>query len=336
MANPYYEPKSIAPILQSGLQSRMQNISQPTGGLQAALPALGQMAESAFAQRKKMSIMEAQKAYADYLSKVDAGTATDEDHRTGVMAGLSLGLQPPKRETPMDRSIQQASLEKTQAETAKLKRPDPAVHGSDAAFYTNPVTGMMFRIKPGHKGSEYIPLPGQMIGPDGKTIFSTDKPIPAETIKAGSLAEAGQRAIAQIRGIIASPENKKRLLSPSAIAGGFGGDALALVLGDEQAQIMGQQIQEAGDAIARLRTGAAITASEEARYGNLLKGRFKTAAAYANALATVDRFLSDVQRDIKVGRRKIAFDAASPAPSASAPPVAASSSDDLLSKYGAP
>ena len=47
MAAPYYEPKSIAPILQSGLRARMPYLTQPKGGIEAALPALGQMGMAA-------------------------------------------------------------------------------------------------------------------------------------------------------------------------------------------------------------------------------------------------------------------------------------------------
>lgn len=95
MASPYFEPKSIAPILQEGLRARQPYLAQPTGGIQAALPALGQVAEAAFGVEKKRSIMAQQQAYADYLAKVDAGTATEDDHKTGTIAALSLGLTPP-------------------------------------------------------------------------------------------------------------------------------------------------------------------------------------------------------------------------------------------------
>ena len=48
---------------------------------------------------------------------------------------------------------------------------DPS-HGTGEQFYTDPETGMKFRIKPGHKGNEMIPLPGQAIGPDGNVVFT--------------------------------------------------------------------------------------------------------------------------------------------------------------------
>ncbi len=102
MASPYFEPKSIAPILQEGLRARAPYLAQPTGGITAAAPALGQMATAAIegdtARQKKMSIQQAQEVYANYLGKVDAGTATAEDNKYGTMAALSLGLTPPANE----------------------------------------------------------------------------------------------------------------------------------------------------------------------------------------------------------------------------------------------
>lgn len=103
MPNPYYEPKTVAPILQAGLAQQAPYVAQPKGGFTGALPALGQLADTTFqvaANRdKKQSILQAQQAYADYLAKVDNGTATPDDHKTGTIAALSLGLTPPSAGT---------------------------------------------------------------------------------------------------------------------------------------------------------------------------------------------------------------------------------------------
>lgn len=95
MPSPYYEPRSIAPILQEGLRAQTPYLTQPMGGMQAALPALGQVTDAAFGVQKKRSVMAQQQAYADYLAKVDAGTATPDDHKTATIAALGLGLPPP-------------------------------------------------------------------------------------------------------------------------------------------------------------------------------------------------------------------------------------------------
>lgn len=103
MPNPYYVPQSTAPIYEQAAREQAPYLAQPRGGLVAALPALGQVAQSgldvATNQDKRQSILHAQQAYADYLSKVDAGTATPDDHKTGTIAALSLGLTPPSGST---------------------------------------------------------------------------------------------------------------------------------------------------------------------------------------------------------------------------------------------
>ena len=335
MAKPYYEPQSIAPILQEGLRARLPYLSQPKGGLDAALPALGEVAKTAFAAdvegSKKRSVMVQQQAYADYLAKVDAGTATEADHKTGMIAGLSLGLNPPDL---LGKQLQRSQIDENKAAadlksaTADLYRrggaPDDPSKGPEIITKD----GRQFMVRKDLKGNvTYTPLQ-----PTGD-----EKPIPAETAKTQNLARAGLGAIAQIRAIVNDPANKKKFLDPSFVAGGIGGDFMATVTGDTQAQILGQQIQEAGDALARLRTGAAISDTEEKRYGNLLKGRFKTPEAYANALKTVETFLTNVERDLQTGRRRMAAGGPAPAAGQAAQPAApGGASDDLLSKHGLP
>lgn len=94
---PYYQPQSIAPILERGAAQQVPFISQPKG-LSGALPAIGNLAQSGFdvaaQNQKKQSLFKAQQVYSDYLSKVDSGTATQQDHAQGRMAALSLGIAP--------------------------------------------------------------------------------------------------------------------------------------------------------------------------------------------------------------------------------------------------
>jgi hypothetical protein len=328
MARPHFEPQSVAPILQEGLRSRLPYLSQPTGADVAGIPALGKMADAAFAADKKRSVVSQQAAYAQYLAKIDAGTATEDDHKTGMIAGLSLGLNPPDLLT---KRLQRSQIDENEA-SASLKTATAGLYnrggspddGSGPEIVTK--DGRQFIKRKDMKGMvTYTPLqPGQ-----------DDKPISAETAKTANLASAGLRAISQIRTIMADPANKSKFLTPNMIAGGFGGKAFAAMSGDTNSQILAQQIGEAGDAISRLRSGAAITADEEARYGGLLQGRFKTPEAYANALRTVETFLQGVQNDLNVGRRKL--NAAQPALGAPPPQAAAGGgSDDLLNRHGLP
>ena len=126
MASPYFEPKSYAPILQEGLRARLPYLTQPTGGAQAALPALGQMATAAITgsadRDKRHSVLARQLEYATYLSKVDNGTATDEDHVVGRAAGLSLGLNPPDL---MAKKLQRSQIEENEASAWAKRNPKP-------------------------------------------------------------------------------------------------------------------------------------------------------------------------------------------------------------------
>lgn len=99
MAQPYYTPQSIAPILEKGAALQAPYLAQPSG-LSQALPALGSLAQTGFnvaeQNQKRMNVLQAQQVYSDYLSKVDAGLATPQDHQRGIQAAMSLGLPPPQ------------------------------------------------------------------------------------------------------------------------------------------------------------------------------------------------------------------------------------------------
>lgn len=124
MAKPYYEPQSIAPILQQGFRDRSQYLAQPKGGLIAALPAVGQLVDASFQadalQKKKASLLEAQQGYANYLSKLDTGTATPQDHAIGRMYGLSLGIDQKPVEAPVDPRIMSAFATQAKIEGAPI------------------------------------------------------------------------------------------------------------------------------------------------------------------------------------------------------------------------
>jgi hypothetical protein len=135
MASPYFEPKSYAPILQEGLRARMPYLAEPKGGAQAALPALGQLSGAVLEGEKKRSIMAQQKEYATYLSKLDSGTATNEDHVVGRAAGLSLGLNPPDL---LGKQLQRSQIDENAA-TTRLKKSTADLYDRNLA--TPPSTG---------------------------------------------------------------------------------------------------------------------------------------------------------------------------------------------------
>lgn len=133
--SPFYQPQSIAPILDRAAQTQAQYISQPTG-FSGALPSLGNLSQSALDvaanNQKKQSILAAQQIYSDYLAKIDSGASlTPEDHSKGRMAGMALGIQPkdpPVKEDPY--IVDPAMLQKygvtqpTRASQLKLGKPE--------------------------------------------------------------------------------------------------------------------------------------------------------------------------------------------------------------------
>ena len=168
MASPYFEPKSYAPILQEGLRARLPYLTQPTGGAQAALPALGQMATAAITgsadRDKRHSVLARQQEYATYLSKVDNGTATDEDHVVGRAAGLSLGLNPPDmlskqlQRSQIDENAATTRLKKSTADLYDRNLATPAAEGPE--IYTDK-TGRQFQVIADPKapgGKRFSPL----------------------------------------------------------------------------------------------------------------------------------------------------------------------------------
>lgn len=104
------DPIDPTPLMQQALAQKLALLQQPTA-MQTLAPIIGQAfgnvvqganqglqhgMDLAKAAKEKRSVDEARMAYSQYLSKVDAGTATPIDHQMGVNAALSLGMQPPK------------------------------------------------------------------------------------------------------------------------------------------------------------------------------------------------------------------------------------------------
>lgn len=124
---PYFQPQSIAPILERATAQQLPLVASPKG-LSNVAGTLGDVAKTGFdvaAQNdKKKSVLAAQQGYSDYLAKVRSGTATEADHAQGSMYAMSLGL--PQMDTTKN------DLEK--AQTANFKSETSARDSKDAAF----------------------------------------------------------------------------------------------------------------------------------------------------------------------------------------------------------
>lgn len=110
------------------------------------------------------------------------------------------------------------------------------------------------------------------------------KPMSAEASKTVSNAQAGLEGIADLKGVISSdPGALKRTLVPGrGLAGGFLGN----VFGTNELEAARQQVV---DVIARLRTGAAISRTEEARFLKFLPQPFDSPAVREQKLGYLER-----------------------------------------------
>lgn len=160
-------------------------ISQPMG-LSRALPALGGVAQAGFgaieAQQKRRSLLEAQQGYAQYLAKVDAGTATPQDHAVGRIYGMSLGIEQKPMDTPDPRLMsyfqQKAGIEGApirgskanigMAETiAKMEKPPIPKTGAGVTFPKSVIDSWIKKLttnnpKTGRPYANLSDIPGGM------------------------------------------------------------------------------------------------------------------------------------------------------------------------------
>lgn len=110
------------------------------------------------------------------------------------------------------------------------------------------------------------------------------KPLSAEASKTVSNAQAGLEGIADLKSVIsADPGALKRTLVPGrGLAGGFLGN----IFGTNELEAARQQVV---DVIARLRTGAAISRTEEARFLKFLPQPFDSPAVREQKLGYLER-----------------------------------------------
>lgn len=322
-------------LMERLVQIKLAQTDPLTTGITAGFDAINKIAQgynvSKEKEREQERVQQGQVSHdfrsilADVISKggefIPSGTGEDTQG-AAIPGGISVdaiwkamggngsapfsGMVRHKTETPEEKALKAREL--------KVKGLELGVKEQEAALESDRLkTGVpkgSVRAEEVNKlfGSEMYPA-GTWVTPDQLNLAKSalaagQKPMSGESAKVENMAEAGVRAVAEIRRIVSDPAEKKKLVSAKNLVGGFGGDTLGLVFGGTTAQILSDNIQEAGDAIARLRTGAAITATEESRYGGLLKGRFKTMDAYLNSLDIVNKFLEGVQQDMATGKRK--------------------------------
>lgn len=254
MTNKFYEPQSIAPILQEGLRTQLPYLSQPKGFSQA-LPALTQLAGAGLTAatdvNKRRSLLAQQQEYASYLSKVDAGTATEADHVVGRAAGLSLGLQPPDL---LGKQLQRSQISENEA-SSKLKTSTASLYDRNLA--TPPAPGGPEIITKDGRQFQVVNDPRAPGGKRYQPLSPTADQKPAtegERLTRG-FADRAQQAQDELASLTATGYDPAALLSTR-------GDFVPNVAKNEQDQQAEQAMLNFVSAVLRKESGAAIPIPE--------------------------------------------------------------------------
>lgn len=136
------------------------------------------------------------------------------------------------------------------------------------------------------------------------------KELSSENNKLKNNAEAGLSEISTIRNIFSKTG---RATVAKASAGGLTGKLVRL--GDKEAIKLKDASANLSDVISRLRTGAAINATEERVYKEAILDWSRDPENNADALNRVQQFLSGVKDDIEAGKRKFGAAKSEPAKS---------------------
>lgn len=197
LPNPNFQYQDLTPTL-DGIFDAYMKIQQDKRAAGLAALQTQQLQGAIAGQQQEQALRSAQQtaqfgaplaSYTPQQMTAAAGTAPLDqgmgpltNERFGALQRLRDGLAKLGGRDPMTLEAQGLARRKTESEIAEnqaqadeIKMRASGGHGVAEQFYTDPDTGMKFRIKPGHKGNEYIPLPGQAIGADGKVVFTTNQ-----------------------------------------------------------------------------------------------------------------------------------------------------------------
>mgnify|MGYP001600041401 CR=1 FL=1 len=123
----YYEPKSIAPILQESARVQVPLLSQPSG-LSQALPALGGLAEKGFQiagdrEKKRMSLELAKRDYDNFLRLSPEEQSLPGNYEHGANAAMALGLPRPIQHGGLSEELKRSQIEENKATAWARKNP---------------------------------------------------------------------------------------------------------------------------------------------------------------------------------------------------------------------
>lgn len=241
----------------------------------------------------RRSVKQARQTVAEYLALPDEQRQDPLVRERYVDASLSLGITPPELK---ERGIDDKRLAQDKEQFDSKQKQDRELAAERRKFEAE---------------QKELDRKAQKEKEAAAATKTEEKPLSAEASKTVNMAESGIKALSRIRSITEAPENQGAFGAKN-LAGGGGAlaDFAARMSGNADSQVLVDKIEEVKDVLGRLRTGAAITASEESNYARKLNQRFKDPAAAAESLKTVEDFLQGVTNDIRSGKRAAAAAAA--------------------------
>lgn len=176
-------------------------------------------------------------------------------------------------------------------------------HGSMENFYTDPETGMRFRIKPGHKGNEMIPLPGQAIGSDGKVVFTSGKEggklLPPSAI---TQLNEGKAVAMMLPEVEAALNQAGQIMGPAMGRIGSGNPY------DKEAQTTDAQFRATSQAFGKFMEGGVLRKEDEEKYRKMFPQLSDLPEVARKKLSIVGRMLAKKYEADRIALGKSGYD----------------------------
>ena len=293
----YYDPKSIAPILQQGGQEQAKYNSQVTGAA-GGLGALGQVAQTGFeaaaAQDKKRLTLElAKRDFANYLALPPQDQANPENLKHAQLAASTLGMAAPmartqnaapsivealKTEAGITGEVAGSKEDMPGLETAARLRSATRQRNIDAVAATKKAAADKKVADAASSAGKRLPAPTVLVLNEGKNVSRL-------------LPEVDQ-AIEANKDIFGPVEGRLRGLNPY----------------DKRAQTVDARMRSASQAFGKFMEGGVLRKEDEEKYRKMFPQLGDEVTVAKNKLAIVRRQLAQKYNDDKATMGKSGYD----------------------------
>lgn len=301
----YYEPKSIAPILQESARVQVPLLSQPSG-LSQALPALGGVAEKGFqvaADREKRvrSLELAKRDYDNFLRLSPEEQSLPGNYEHGANAAMALGLPRPNQRPEMADPRLAANMQ------TGLDIPGAPIAPTKANMSGLQDAMKMKEARDARKLAAQERIDARKAAADTRkietekkdAIVSTGKRLPAPTVlnlnegkNVSRLLPEVEQAISKNAGIFGPMEGRARGMNPY----------------DKTAQTVESRLRTASQAFGRFMEGGVLRKEDEVKYAKMFPQLSDTVEVANNKLAIVRRQLAQKYNDDKTTMGKSGYD----------------------------